>query len=75
MGGGKDALVQKGMLHCCSLGGVIFLDGVQSTGHCYLFADAAAVFWSFPKSYRLPVVLCNYISLLTSQLSLGFFNP
>lgn len=28
-----------------------------------------------PKPYRLPLLLCNYVSLLTSHLSVGFFNP
>lgn len=75
-GGAKTAFVRrKATSHCCLLGGVIFPDRVQRPGLSYFFEDAEAVSQSFPKLYRLPLLLCNYVSLLTSHLSVGFFNP
>ena len=75
-GGVKTAFVwRKVTSHCCLLGGVIFPDRVQRPGHIYFFEDAEAVSYSSPKLYRLPLLLCNYVSLLTSHLSIGFFNP
>lgn len=73
--GWKKHLYEKALSHGCPHGGVIFPDGVQRPGHCSFSEDAAAVSCSFPKPYRLPVMLWDYISLLTSLLSVGFFNP